>query len=107
MSGYKCHPIPTRGQGERKRERKRGEKGGRRGWLPSKVVQRQLGQSSYCTRATRGSHPPFLTCLPRSGLGAPPGLRQLLIPLTQAGCGREATWEVRPAGGAASSLRPA
>lgn len=27
MSGYKCHPIPTRGQGERKRERKRGEKG--------------------------------------------------------------------------------
>lgn len=31
MSGYKCHPIPTRSQGERKRERKRGGEVGEKG----------------------------------------------------------------------------
>lgn len=62
MSGYKCHPIPTRGQGERKRERKRGEKWGRRG-LPSKVVAETAGTKLVLWQGhTR--FPPTLSHLP-------------------------------------------
>lgn len=93
MSRYKYHPVPTHSQGGRNREHKRGVKGAAK-------------QGGSRDKALIVPGPHGVPISPFSPASQDLASASSSAMLTQAGCGREAIWEVRPVEGARTILKP-